>query len=48
LGQRLADGTCSAALGQGLGRRDVAVGLAVVVVRVLRSITGTYGTTSFP
>jgi len=32
--------------GRGLGRRDVGVGMPVVVIRVLRSITGTYGTTS--
>jgi hypothetical protein len=48
LGQRLAVGTCSAALREGLGRRDVGVGMAVVVITVLRSIADTYGTTSFP
>jgi hypothetical protein len=48
LGRRLGDGTCSAALREGLGRRDVGIGMAVVVITVLRSIIGTYGITSHP
>jgi hypothetical protein len=34
--------------GEGLDRLDVRVGMVVVLLRVLRSITDTYGTTSYP